>query len=216
MSLLTLEIDFIQTAFTQEPKDETALLGGEYLQCASFAEKRRKEFATGRYCAREAFLRLGVPVAPIPIGRQRQPCWPSGVSGSISHTKGLTGAMVAWQHDFSAVGLDIEQRFAVSTKLHDRILTPSEQSWIQGDAEMATLVFSVKEAFYKMQFPLTGLFLDFTEVEVSQDLGSMKVLKVFPAIGSHRLGHKFWNNHIITWALAYGETGCPTGEISSR
>lgn len=180
-----------------------ALLPEETGLTASFAGKRIRDFATGRHCARMALRGLGLSEAvPIPVGEGREPCWPEGVTGSVSHADGLAGSLVAWSRDYRSIGLDIERQGAVEEAILPLILTPHELEWVGGDTAMATNIFSLKEAFYKMQYPLTRQFLDFREVETDRDLTQIRILKAFPDIGPRILGHRVWQGHVITWALA--------------
>src|ERR1700761_3617241 len=68
--------------------DEEALLGRA-------VEKRRREFAAGRGCARRALAALGLPPAPLLPGEGGAPRWPDGVVGSITHCAGYAAAAVA-------------------------------------------------------------------------------------------------------------------------
>jgi 4'-phosphopantetheinyl transferase EntD len=192
----------VQSCFTREAADEGALLGVERTLSAGFAEGRRREFATGRHCARGALRGLGLPEAEIGVGAHREPCWPAGVTGSISHASGLAGAMVALRSDYRSVGLDIERCGAVGQELLHLVLTAREREWVGVDTDLATRVFSLKEAFYKMQFPLTGRFLDFTDVETGPDLSSVRVLRAHPETGRHRLGQVVWEGYLVSWVLS--------------
>jgi len=192
----------VQSCFTREAADEGALLGVERTLSAGFAEGRRREFATGRHCARRALRGLGLPEAEIGVGAHREPCWPAGVTGSISHASGLAGAMVALRSDYRSVGLDIERCGAVGQELLHLVLTAREREWVGVDTDLATRVFSLKEAFYKMQFPLTGRFLDFTDVETGPDLSSVRVLRAHPETGRHRLGQVVWEGYLVSWVLS--------------
>jgi len=55
---------------------------------ANAVDKRRREFATARACARAALAKLGLPPVPIVPGFRGAPQWPSGVVGSITHCAG--------------------------------------------------------------------------------------------------------------------------------
>ena len=82
------------------PEEEAAI--------ARAVPKRRREFATGRGCARAALNRLGEPPVPILRGPQGAPLWPAGVVGSITHCDGYRAAAVARTSDIATVGLDAE------------------------------------------------------------------------------------------------------------
>ena len=150
---------------------------------------RKQEFRAGRACAREAMKKLGCPPSPIPAGAQRGPCWPSGVVGSISHTRECCVAAVAFMDDFKSLGLDMEQYARLKPELWRLVLTRDEAVWVEGFSEServchAALIFSAKEAFYKYQFPLTQTWLGFQDVEVDVSLEEkafvVSVLKIVP------------------------------------
>jgi 4'-phosphopantetheinyl transferase EntD len=157
-----------------EPDDwDAALWPEEQPMVARAIERRRREVAAGRACARRALGRLGIAPVALPADSDRVPRWPAGVVGSITHTHGLCAAAVAWQRDLRGLGIDAER--AIDTARGDvmrLVTTPSEAAWLAGlagaeAALAAALVFSIKEALYKCQFPLTRQLLDFTDVELA-------------------------------------------------
>jgi len=147
-----------------------------------FSQKRLADFSTGRYCAIKALEQLGIQDAIIPIGEDREPIWPEGIVGSISHCDSLTGAIVAKSSDHISLGLDIEEIGRVTPDLWDLVFTENEKNYLSGLSEenmlvQSTAFFSIKEAFYKFQHPLTKTFLDFLDVEVVMPgLNQVKVL----------------------------------------
>src|SRR5262245_16310544 len=132
---------------------------------ARAVEKRRRDFALGRACARAALLRLGVPAGPIPVGDERGPVWPTGVVGSLSHCAGLAVAAVARRSEFAGLGIDVEPAAPVEEKLFSQIATEQERNWLEtlgpGRGEAARRLFSAKESVYKCLHPLLGVFLGF-------------------------------------------------------
>lgn len=169
----------ISGAFPVEfPEEEVCVVGANAF--------RRQEFLAGRFCAREAMGKLGLPALPILAGEKRGPVWPSGIIGSISHTREHCVAAIALEGEFRSIGLDMEQHKRLKPNLWRLVLTKKELEWINGIPEserisMAALVFSAKEAFYKYQFPLTQVWLGFqdAEVELSFEDGTfvLKILK---------------------------------------
>ena len=147
-----------------------------------FSLKRLSDFSTGRYCAIKALEQLGIQDAIIPIGEDRAPIWPEGIVGSISHCDSLTGAIVAKSSDHISLGLDIEEIGRVTSDLWDLVFTENEKNYLfrLSDEDIlvqSTAIFSIKEAFYKFQHPLTKTFLDFLDVEVVMPgLNQVKVL----------------------------------------
>lgn len=140
------------------------------------------DFSTGRYCALKALEQLGIKEVTIPIGEDREPIWPEGIAGSISHCDSLTGAIVAKSSDHISLGLDIEEIGRVTPDLWDLVFTENEKNYLSGLSVdeilvQSTAIFSIKEAFYKFQHPLTKTFLDFLDVEVAlPDLTKVNIL----------------------------------------
>ena len=147
-----------------------------------FSQKRLADFSTGRFCAKKALEQLGFYDVIIPIGEDREPIWPHGIVGSISHCDTLVGAIVAKKSEHASLGLDIEEIGRVTPDLYDLVFTESEKNYLASFTgrqleEQSTLIFSIKEAFYKFQHPITKTFLDFLDVEVvTPDLSKIKVL----------------------------------------
>ncbi len=124
--------------------------------------KRRVEFAAGRFCAREA-LRVCEPARgdeTVGIGENREPCWPVGVVGAISHTAGYAAAAVARSEHVGGVGLDIERWMdaGAPARIRSMIVVDDELEALEAQtgwspSELLTLVFSAKESVYKCLYP---------------------------------------------------------------
>ena len=161
----------IQSFFTPDNK-ELSLDKLSLPQNHNYSPKRLADFSTGRYCATKALEQIGIENAIIPIGKDREPIWPEGIVGSISHCDSLTGAIVAKSSDHISLGLDIEEIGRVTPDLWDLVFTENEKNYLSGLSEkevlvQSTVIFSAKEAFYKFQHPITLTFLDFLDVEVT-------------------------------------------------
>jgi len=137
---------------------------------------RRVAFATGRACARRALARLEINAFDLRNGVDRAPRWPTGIVGSITHTGpapgGYCAVVVGRSVDLAALGVDAEQWSRLTPALWSRVLTPGELAWVEqhdGDQRRicATVIFSAKESFYKAQYPSSGRFLNFHDVEVT-------------------------------------------------
>ncbi|MDB5122580.1 MAG: putative Phosphopantetheinyl transferase [Mucilaginibacter sp.] len=157
--------------FTTDFVGAEALTPAEKALIQKAAVKRQNDFSTGRYCAREALGRFGISDAEILMGEVKEPLWPKGFVGSISHSKTLAGAIVAKIDDIAAIGLDIETIGGVSRDTWDMLFVANEQAFLNTlddneQALFATLIFSFKEAFYKLQYPITKQYLDFKEAEL--------------------------------------------------
>ena len=112
---------------------EPALYPEESAAVARAVAVRRLEFARGRGCAREALAALGVAAGPIPVGPEREPVWPSGVVGSITHCEGFVAAVVARAADLRAIGLDVETAAPVGEDVGARVVHASERRPELGD-----------------------------------------------------------------------------------
>jgi 4'-phosphopantetheinyl transferase EntD len=204
------EIPNIFSFFTEEPVSFDVLWPEETSFTDSFAMERLRTFSAGRFCARKAMELMGHPAMPIPMGDDRAPVWPAGITGSISHTQGLAGALICSTGHHPSIGLDIERRAAVDRSLWDILFDEQELQFIASAAvpdELATLFFSLKESYYKMQYPLTQRFLDFRDVRIEYGPEGVQIkrLRSLPeAAPGHRTGHLFTPGFIITWVLAEG------------
>lgn len=135
-------------------------------------DKRRREFATGRSCARTALTALGIDPAPIMAGEGRAPQWPAGIVGSITHCDGYRAAAVARACDVPTVGLDAEPHAVLPSGVLDAISLPGERERLRALAAAEPgicwdrLLFCAKEATYKAWFPLARRWLGFDEADV--------------------------------------------------
>ena len=151
--------------------DPAQLLPVEAAGKERWAEKRIREFAAGRQCARHALQRIGYAPAPLLVLADRRPAWPEGATGSITHCAGYACAVVAPAQGVRSLGLDVEVTGAVDEHLWPRVLGDSERAWLQSCAAQdrqlwATVIFSAKEAFYKCQYPVTAQWLEFEDAHV--------------------------------------------------
>jgi 4'-phosphopantetheinyl transferase EntD len=154
------------------------LFPAEEAAVAAAVAKRRREFATGRACAREALARLGVPAAAIVPGPGREPGWPDGVVGSITHCDGYRACAVARRADLAAIGVDAEPDGPLPGGVLERVASAAEQAHLAGLAAAAPggpsfgrLLFSAKESVYKAWYPLTGRWLGFADAAITISAG---------------------------------------------
>ena len=68
-------------------------------------DKRRREYATGRWLAHRALAELNVSAPGIPTGPKREPLWPDGVVGAITHTDGIVAVAVTTDVEVAGVGI---------------------------------------------------------------------------------------------------------------
>jgi 4'-phosphopantetheinyl transferase EntD len=168
-------------AYAEAFDDRSAveLFPAEEAVIARAVDKRRREFSTVRYCARQALKSLGLPASPILPGERGAPTWPSGVVGSMTHCLGYRAAALAFSSDIVTIGIDAEPDEPLPDGVLDAIALPSERS-VHG-----RLLFSAKESVYKAWFPLARVFLDFSEAELTFTDGefSARILVPGPVSG---------------------------------
>ncbi|HTX23999.1 MAG TPA: 4'-phosphopantetheinyl transferase superfamily protein [Steroidobacteraceae bacterium] len=155
----------------RQPLGLETLHAEEAQYVARAVPKRVGEFAAGRACARRALAELAIADFPLRVGADREPLWPAGVTGSITHTAGFCGVVAARQATLGALGIDAELVSAVHRRLWRQIATREELRSLEGlpaaEADrMASILFSAKEAFFKCQFPLTRQWLNFADVRI--------------------------------------------------
>ena len=143
----------------------------EQAAVAKSVERRRLEHGMVRALARDAMAELGVSPAPVLSGDKREPRWPPGVVGSLTHCRGYCAAAVALGSEVLGVGIDAEPDEPLRTSLVGRLCHPAEierLDWFHPDPEMrGKALFCVKEAIYKVWYPVTGRWLGFLDVDVT-------------------------------------------------
>ncbi|HEY4027252.1 MAG TPA: 4'-phosphopantetheinyl transferase superfamily protein [Candidatus Dormibacteraeota bacterium] len=149
------------------------LLPEEEPLVARAVEKRRREFTAGRTAGRRALARLGWPDFAIVAGPRREPVWPPGLVGSITHCRGYCAAAVARTSDVRSVGIDAELRAPLPDGVTAMICTEAEQRQVgalPGD-HWPALLFSAKESIYKAWYPLARRWLDYKDADLTIDAG---------------------------------------------
>jgi 4'-phosphopantetheinyl transferase EntD len=158
------------------------LLDEERVFSAKSIPRRRAEFATGRHCARTALAELGVSRAaqtPIKVGSHRQPIWPPGIVGSITHCEGHFAAAVAPSSAIRALGIDVEQHAPIPAAVTAATSWPDELEALSQEALSSSssahwpaVLFSARESVFKAWYPIVGQWLGHHDVRLSIDLAS--------------------------------------------
>jgi enterobactin synthetase component D len=141
---------------------------------ANAVRQRQAEFFFGRACARIAVEQSGFQSVSIGIGSRREPLWPAGLMGSISHSKKFAAALVLPANDYAGVGIDIEQVVDETAAVALRSLATSEKelaylaTWYDRLDRycLLTLVFSAKESFFKATYQVVQRYFDFDVLEL--------------------------------------------------
>nr|WP_159464293.1 enterobactin synthase subunit EntD [Scandinavium goeteborgense] len=138
-------------------------------------KKRKAEHLAGRLAAFYALQQHGIRAIP-DIGEHRQPLWPNGWYGSISHSGTTALAVVSRE----PVGVDLETVLSadVCAEIAESIVTIDEQAVLHASGLpfplALTLAFSAKESVFK----------------------TLSVIDHLPTFKDSRV--TFINNHILT------------------
>ncbi|WP_160152191.1 4'-phosphopantetheinyl transferase [Microbulbifer sp. ALW1] len=136
--------------------------------------KRQAGFLAGRYAAALALQHLA-PVRnqdlQVGIGEQRNPLWPSGVVGSISHVGSVAVCAVSRRLDMDYLGIDVEVLIPtrVCREIATIVATRRERELLsdQGLSERValTLIYSAKESLFKALYPSVRDYFGFEVAE---------------------------------------------------
>jgi 4'-phosphopantetheinyl transferase EntD len=171
--------DVIVEVATAADENEEWLYAEERALMSAMAPARRVEFAAGRNTARRALAQLEAPRVPLlRHDADRDVAWPAGITGSISHTKGLVavacGRIVP---GVQSVGLDVEKAGPLGDDIISTICRPEELAALARElpplpSDWPRLVFALKEAAYKALYPLSRRMLAFHDMRVDVSVSS--------------------------------------------
>jgi enterobactin synthetase component D len=140
---------------------------------ARAAGARRLEFVAGRLCAARALATV-LPQwsGEIGVADDRAPCWPAGVTGSITHAAGFASAAVAPAARARGIGVDSELLMTAETvaSVRDVVQSPADRLAVGSDLpeEAAfTVLFSAKESVFKCLHPTVRRMFFFEHVGVT-------------------------------------------------
>ncbi|WP_328537728.1 4'-phosphopantetheinyl transferase family protein [Streptomyces sp. NBC_00344] len=158
----------------------SALFPAEVQIMETAGDKRRREFAGVRVCARSALLSLDMPPVPLLPGPRGEPGWPAGIVGAMTHCTDYRAAAVARRAEgVASVGIDAEPCAQLPEVAMAMVATAREADHLETLAcrwpqvPWGRLLFSAKESVFKAWYPLARCPLDFleTEVELWMDSG---------------------------------------------
>ena len=174
--------DLVASAELYDDPPELSPLPEEEPLVARSVAKRRNEFVTVRYCARQALGELGLPPVPILKGDKGEPCWPDGVVGSLTHCEGFRGAVVGRVAEVRSVGIDAEPHDVLPKGVLDAISLPTERRELAAlplGTHWDRILFCAKEATYKAWFPLTHRWLGFEDAHITLTLDGSRTAGTF-------------------------------------
>ncbi len=142
--------------------------------------KRRAEFSTVRACARQALAELGQPPVPILPGERGAPQWPDGIVGTMTHCDGYRAAAVAPADRAVGLGVDAEPHGPLPDGVLRLVSLPEERERLaeltaaRPEVHWDRLLFTIKESVYKVWFPITRSWLDFSGASVEIEPGEQR------------------------------------------
>jgi 4'-phosphopantetheinyl transferase EntD len=157
---------------TRLPTDLCPMPAIEQAALDTMHPARRSEFIHGRACARTALGDMGFPDPVIPVGASREPVWPDGIVGSISHCGDVAAAAVARREEIGGLGIDLELAEPLDSQTMAMVCHKKEQAWLRRSDDalhLAKLIFSAKESIYKCIWPSIRRFVDFQDISIQID-----------------------------------------------
>lgn len=156
----------------------------EYKIVLSASNKRKFEFSTGRWCAKQALASEGIHNISILTGENREPIWPDDFTGSISHCKDQCGAVITKTTSIKSIGFDVENIKKLKNDIAKAICTDKEKNWLHQQSNHAydTLVltiFSLKESVYKCVYQHQQVKLGFKDCSIIADHATNSASIVF-------------------------------------
>ncbi len=155
-------------------ESEDLLILPHYQTLVRAVPQRKAEHLAGRLAAREALRGLNCEARLLAVGSHRQPLWPEGIIGSISHTASLALAAVAKDSGrLCGLGIDIES--VLSSKQTEEVIDGVIQREEYGLLRQATLsveealtiIFSAKESLFKALFRHVGEYFEFSAAHIT-------------------------------------------------
>lgn len=136
--------------------------------------KRQAEFLAGRLCAREILNVHGHVGYTVATGMQREPLWPQGMIGSITHSGHYAAAIACPAGDLMGIGIDIESVVNPGTRdaVLGTVVSVDEFAYLRSREpgmdidRLLTLCFSAKESFFKAAFASVKCYFGFEAIEI--------------------------------------------------
>ena len=159
-----LSEDF-EAEYMERPNDLSGLPEEELVIANSLHPFYALDFKAGRVCARMLLEKFGYR-GPLLKGKNGEPLWPEGITGSITHSKGKTIAVVGREtNEIKSIGIDLLDITEIDDSIKDTVITKIERETNDEDIDIATY-FCAKEATYKAFFPLRKRFLAFNDIHI--------------------------------------------------
>ncbi|MCU6667264.1 enterobactin synthase subunit EntD [Enterobacteriaceae bacterium H4N4] len=134
-------------------------------QLTHAGRKRKADHLAGRIAAFHALNRQAIPA----IGNNGEPLWPTGITGSISHS-GTQAVAICREKGLAGIDCEaiIDEREAI--EIQDGVINPQEAQLLALSSltfDLAfTLTFSAKESLFKALFPQVQAWMGFDSARI--------------------------------------------------
>jgi len=194
------------------PHFDFSLFPEEAEAVAAAVLSRRREFATGRACARAALAALDIGAMAIRVGAHREPLFPPGVVGSITHTSDICASAVCRAGLVIGLGIDAELNRPLPEGVESMLLTCAEEREVarlhSPRKAVDSLLFSAKESLFKAMFPFLRRYAEFTEAEFAIDMAAGRcylcadspLARSLPRGAEVNVAFRFSADHVFTAA----------------
>lgn len=127
--------------------------------------KRKADYFAGRYLCRCLLSERGLPLQ-VDVGRHREPLWPQGWIGSITHSHDTVVVALAQDLPGRILGIDLERLMSSTeaTEVKNIVALPNELENLTGNRSsetLLTIIFSAKESLFKALYPRIKKYFDF-------------------------------------------------------
>jgi len=128
--------------------------------------KRKADHLAGRLAAFHALNRQAIPA----IGNNGEPLWPTGITGSISHS-GTQAVAICREKGLAGIDCEaiIDERETI--EIQDGVINPQEAQLLTNSgypfALAFTLTFSAKESLFKALFPQVQAWMGFDSARIT-------------------------------------------------
>lgn len=172
---------------------------------------RRETFRLGRLAAHAALQTIERDTRPILAGTSREPIWPAGVFGAISHIAGVGVALVAPTEQTDGVGIDIEAH-RHAPELEEQVPRPEERHWLDThsspdrSAQLLAL-FSAKETVFKAFYPSVGRYFGFQAASLVPTSSGFRASLLeniddrYPPTKSFNISCEWFGTTVMTWLI---------------
>ncbi|WP_174240564.1 4'-phosphopantetheinyl transferase family protein [Kosakonia sacchari] len=166
--------------------------------------KRRAEYLAARYAAGQLLQNAGCD-GHVGTSSGREPVWPAGWCGSLSHTSGHAIAVIAPRNAGLTPGIDIEMFDAKTMRETAEMFTSPEERRLLATCGLAyetalLILFSAKESLFKALYPEVKCFFGFEAARICRidtSVHSITLELTQPLTPERRQGCQFTGLYLI-------------------